>query len=63
MLSETAVHDVSEGMLSYPGINLLENQGNTAFRLIYRSATTSFYFRKRVATPKGCLQYIFSWES
>ena len=63
MLSETAIHSTGEGMLIHPGINLLENQGNTSFRLIYRSATTSFYFRKRATTPKGCLQYIFSWES
>jgi hypothetical protein len=65
MLSEPAVHYVSECEPCGPGSSIWDAGDRfTAFRLIYRSANTGFYFRVRsdFAVENGMSKYIFRWE-
>lgn len=58
----TEVHIIPEGSHIFEGINLGVKDVATDFRLIYRSPSTSFYFRIRSDTFGIKPKYIFSWE-
>lgn len=58
------VHDTPEGFMIEEGFNIWEGDNMfTAFRLIYRSLTTKFYFRIRTNENAATPKYIFNWEN